>query len=72
VKRVCKVCGETEENHHEPEWLEIPDGCVCEWREWDWDRFDALPSPCAEYKSDGYGLCRVCEHQPECHRGAKP
>jgi hypothetical protein len=70
VKRICKVCGE--ENHHEPEWLTIPDGCVCDWREWDWGKLDAIPPACAEYVGDGSDNCQRCEHDPDCHRRDKP
>lgn len=68
--RICKICGEIEEEHHDPDWLEIPEGCVCDWREWDYDNKTTLPPVCGEYKSNGFanGNCRVCEHDKECHK----
>lgn len=67
MRRVCKTCGEPEETHHEPNWLELPDGCVCDWREWDYDRKTKLPPVCGEYKGDGSCNCETCEHDKECH-----
>ena len=67
MRRVCKTCGEPEETHHEPDWLELPDGCVCEWREWDYHAKTILPPVCGEYKGDGTCNCATCEHDKECH-----
>ena len=67
LKRVCKICGETEAQHHEPKWLEIPAGCVCNWREWDYHGMDVLPKVCGNYIGDGKMNCRICEHDKECH-----
>lgn len=66
-RRVCKVCGEFEEDHHIPDWLEIPDGCVCNWREWDFENMKSLPPICEEYKGNGTLNCERCEHDKECH-----
>lgn len=67
VRRVCKICGDFEDEHHEPDYLEIPAGCVCDWRTWDYDNKTALPPACSEYKGDGKENCQTCEHDKECH-----
>ena len=66
-RRVCKICGDFEEDHHDPDWLEIPAGCVCDWRTWDCDNKTKLPIACAEYKGDGKENCQTCEHDQACH-----
>jgi hypothetical protein len=66
-KRVCKTCGVAEEDHHEPDWLELPDGCVCDWRSWDYSNKTVIPPVCGEYKGDGVENCETCEHDKECH-----
>jgi hypothetical protein len=65
MKRVCKFCGVFEEDHHEPYWLEIPDGCVCDWREW--DAYDAIPPVCSNFTALG-SRCVNCEHDKACHK----
>ena len=67
MRRVCKICGELEENHHEPDWLGLPDGCVCDWRQWDYNDMESLPPVCGEYKGDGACNCETCEHDKACH-----
>jgi hypothetical protein len=66
MKRVCKTCGEREESHHEPDWLFLPDGCVCDWHEWDYHDKACLPPVCGEYKGVVCN-CETCEHDKECH-----
>lgn len=65
--RFCKICGDKEEDHHEPDWLEIPKGCVCNWREWDYYKMISVPSVCGKYVGDGNTNCETCEHDLECH-----
>jgi hypothetical protein len=67
VRRVCKICGQSEEEHHDPDWLEIPAGCVCDWGTWDYSGKTTLPPACKEYKGDGQKNCETCEHDKECH-----
>ena len=67
VLKVCKICGEFEEAHHEPDYLEIPAGCVCDWRTWDYEKMTALRPVCAEYKGNGKHDCHVCFHDQACH-----
>jgi hypothetical protein len=64
MKRVCRFCGEPEDEHHEPEWIEVPDGCVCNPLTWD---KDVIPPSCAEYVGNGRTNCERCEHDKECH-----
>ena len=66
-KRICKICGVSEEEHHDPDWLEIPDACVCDWRGWDYDSMTSLPPICGKYEGDGKHNCTVCEHDLACH-----
>ena len=65
--RICKICGAKEDEHHEPDWLKIPKGCVCDWRTWDYENRVKLPPACSEYKGDGKENCLTCEHDEECH-----
>ncbi len=51
--RICKICGAKEDEHHEPDWLKIPKGCVCDWRTWDYDNKVKLPSARSKYEGDG-------------------
>jgi len=68
MKRICKICAIPEDQHHEPDWIEVPDGCVCDLRTWDIDDIAKLPPACAEYKGDGKQNCATCEHDKECHK----
>ena len=68
MRKICKICGEAEETHHEPRWLEIPDGCVCDWRLWDDDSMTSIPPVCGEYEGYGKRPCMTCEHDKECHK----
>ena len=64
MRRVCRVCGVPEDEHHEPEWIEVPDDCVCDPLTWD---KNVIPPPCNEYKGNGITNCETCEHDSECH-----
>ena len=64
--RCCKLCGVWESEHHEPDWIEVPDGCVCDPLEWNIN-LKAVPPVCAEYVGDGRTNCLRCEHDRECH-----
>jgi hypothetical protein len=65
--RVCKTCGAYEADHHEPDWLEIPEGCKCDWRDWYCVK-STIPPICDEYQEDSdSGMCAKCEHNEECH-----
>ena len=68
MTRICKICGESEDDHHEPDWLWIPNGCVCDFRTWDYYERSQLPDPCSEYKGDGVENCQTCEHDKACHK----
>ena len=63
--RICKICGLPEEDHHIPEWMEVPEGCICASLEWDTDR---IPPICDEYQGNGIQSCRRCEHDIGCHK----
>ena len=67
MKRICKICGEPEDKHHKPDWLEIPDGCVCDWRTWEYEGETALLPICKDYQGDGKQRCLACAHDRECH-----
>jgi hypothetical protein len=66
--KVCKICGEKEDEHHSPDWLEIPEGCVCDWREWNYEKMTTLPPVCDEHQGDPNTNCTRCEHDKECHK----
>lgn len=68
MPKVCKLCGEFEENHHEPAWLEIPDGCCCDWAEWDIVKLTELPPVCESFVDVGGLCCDRCEHDKACHK----
>lgn len=65
--RICKICGENEKDHHEPDWLEVPEECVCDWRTWNYDNVTKLSLVCTKYKGDGKENCQECEHDKDCH-----
>ena len=65
--KICKICGEKEDEHHEPDWLEIPKGCVCDIWTWDYKNKVKLPPACPKYKGDGKQNCQNCEHDEGCH-----
>lgn len=67
TKRICKICGNPEEDHHEPEYITIPAGCVCEIMEWNLTGKTAMPPVCESYKGTGNTHCDNCEHDKECH-----
>ena len=66
-KRICKICGVSEEEHHVPDWLEIPDACVCNWMEWAYYDKATIPPICDKFKGDANNICTVCEHDLACH-----
>ena len=67
MKRYCKICGELENDHHTPDWIEVPDGCVCDPMTWE----DNIPAPCEKYAGNGVQNCLKCEHDKACHKGAQ-
>ncbi len=69
--KVCKICGVQEDEHHEPDWLEIPDGCVCDWREWNYEDKTTLTPVCEEHQGDPKRNCKRCEHDKACHKATK-
>ena len=64
---------ETEENHHEPDWIDKPGTCVCDvftWdldKIWDLDKLKIIPPACNNYDGDGEQNCKNCEHDERCH-----
>lgn len=64
MKKICTICGLSEDQHHIPEWREQPDTCVCDPLTWD---VGVIPEPCEKYQGDG-GYCLTCEHEKECHK----
>jgi hypothetical protein len=67
-KRVCRICGISEDQHHVPDWVRVPDGCVCDIGTWD---SKTVPKPCGEYQGNGRTHCEVCEHDKACHAGTE-
>jgi hypothetical protein len=71
--KLCKICGEKFGEHHDHDWIEIPEGCVCDWREWNYEDRNALPPVCTEYNDRGFGgTCGNCEHDKACHQVTSP
>lgn len=68
TRRVCKQCGVEEGHECIHVWFEIPDGCACDWREWDYEALDRMRPICDKYEGDGNQNCRNCEHDFECHK----
>ena len=66
MKRFCKICGKSEDNHHEPLWIQVPKGCVCDLLSWD-ENLDKIPDPCGKYQGNGFSDCKICGHEKECH-----
>lgn len=67
MKRVCRICGVQESDHHTPDFINVPDSCVCDIGSWDVG--DAgIPPVCDKYDGNGR-KCRNCEHDKECHKG---
>lgn len=65
--RICKICGEPESVHHSPDFIEMPDGCVCDFRSWDYVNLKKIPAVCSKYIGNGKENCKVCEHDKGCH-----
>lgn len=64
MKRFCSRCRQWEGVECEHKWVEFPDECVCDPRDWDGpitpvcDKFVGLPGcPCLK-----------CEHEEACHK----
>ena len=66
MRKLCKHCGLSEDEHHEYEAV-MPVGCVCDPGEWG----DNVTDICAEYDGDGTTVCTTCEHDMECHAEKK-
>lgn len=69
----CIHCGALKEEHHEYEAPAIPDGCVCDPREWG-DPTE-IPAVCEAFVPMGSldtpeadDICKTCEHEQPCHR----
>lgn len=64
----CTICGKTEEDHHQPEWVEFPDRCRCDPMTWlcAGKRTVVLPV-CDSYDGNGTEYCQTCCHDKECH-----
>ena len=66
---ICKVCGKSEKEHHDFEPWEIPEGCICDPRDW---RNGTVPAICECFVGDPEGeeFCERCEHDVQCHRAS--
>lgn len=64
----CIYCGKPEDEHHEFESKEVPEGCQCD--PWEW--LNAVPAVCdtsrTKIEDEGKGSCGRCQHLTECHR----
>lgn len=65
MKLICKICGNTFEEHHKPYYIKVPDSCVCDFRTWDLDTIKKIKEPCDKF--EGKYNCDNCEHDKECH-----
>lgn len=68
MRKVCKVC--EEEYHHKPEWIQVPDSCVCALGTWTspGDGKRKIPPVCGKYQGPGKPRnCDDCGHDEECH-----
>lgn len=61
----CRICGLTEAEHHDPDWIEQPEGCVCHLATWN---CDVIPPVCDNLREDLTFYCPDCEHSVECHK----
>lgn len=68
TKLICKICGESSDHHHSPDWIEAPAECVCDVRSW-CDDLTEIPPICDNFEpaSKINMECRHCEHGPGCH-----
>jgi hypothetical protein len=64
--KICIICGQPEDQHHEPEWAEMPPGCVC--NPMDYRDPRNIPPVCDKYEGNGVHSCLKCEHDKECHK----
>jgi hypothetical protein len=69
-KRICKICGLPDSEHHDPEYIEIPEGCICDIYTWNYEVMNKIPPACSKYVGNGMENCHKCEHDKECHRKA--
>jgi hypothetical protein len=67
MTRLCHVCGDDEDAHHEFTPIIPPKGCVCDPREW--GNPLKIPAICAKYEGEVAegDLCEKCEHEKACH-----
>lgn len=69
----CRLCGEPEREHHTFTPYVVPDGCVCNPK--DWRNPIRIPPVCGAYWEvqfhDNDQLCGTCEHEEACHKAAK-
>ncbi len=63
---ICEVCGKGEEEHHDFIPYLIPEGCVCDPRDWK----GGVPPICDCFvgDEDGEEFCEKCEHDVQCHK----
>ena len=67
----CRKCGRKKVEHCDFEPVEIPDGCVCDPR--DWADPTGVPGICSKFEADysedwPSNMCSRCEHDYECHK----
>lgn len=61
--RVCRICGISEDEHHDFSGKEMPADCNCDPMEWDDDNIGPI---CEQYAGVGRN-CTRCEHGKTCH-----
>lgn len=64
---ICAECGEDREDHHDFVPYEIPDGCMCDTRDWGAPKISPICSSYVENKRFP-GQCDNSEHLKECHK----
>ena len=65
ANQACRLCGLSEDEHHEFSSLDMPPGCVCDPGTW---TAQTVKPVCQVFIGEDSSYCATCEHDKACHQ----